>query len=112
MVLAAAAALDKAQSKIEKKEVTSNTKKSEKAVGDSVGNNLFGAPDFDEEGVDLTFALDNPIFSPLTRTTSIDYNGLLFSPRALPPGQSAKGLLFFKAKGMDWSALNLQASLR
>ncbi|MBI3553147.1 MAG: hypothetical protein HY077_11585 [Elusimicrobia bacterium] len=52
-----------------------------------------------------------PVFNPVTKETRIDYNGLLFHPGLLRAGESARGLLFFKAKGVDWSALTLQASL-
>lgn len=110
VVLAAAAILDKLQGKITKKETHENRERAKNEIADSVGGHLIGEP-AEHDDVDMTFDPGNPIFNPLIKTTTIDYNGLLFSPRALAPGESAKGLLFFKARGVDWSALNLQASL-
>lgn len=48
---------------------------------------------------------------PVIKTTEIDYHGLLFHAAPIAPGESIKGLLFYNAEKMDWSALDLHASL-
>jgi hypothetical protein len=50
------------------------------------------------------------LFSAVKPATPIDYNGLLFHPGTLQPGESARGLLFFKARGVDWTGLRLAAA--
>jgi hypothetical protein len=47
----------------------------------------------------------------LTKETPIEYNGLLYSPTPLAPGQSARGLMFFKSRVGDLAALRLAAAL-
>lgn len=51
------------------------------------------------------------VFNPVRVDTPVDYNGLLFSPGTLAPGETARGLLFFKARGVDWTGLRLRAAL-
>ena len=91
------------------------------AMADAAFNTLKMKLDSGEEGSsEMTVAAfdflkeqfsDSRVLNPVEKTTRIDYNGLLFRPGALEPGKSARGLLFFKAKGVDWSALRLRASL-
>lgn len=59
----------------------------------------------------LAADLDGYVYNSLKLTTTFDYNGLLYQPKVLAPGESAKGLLFFHVGGADWSTLSLTVRL-
>lgn len=109
IVLSAAASLDILERKIDHNSDSRHLGDTIDLLTDSVSRPLAGgaaAP----PGRDVTFGVDNKVLNPITSTTWLDYNGLLFHPAALAPGEHAKGLVFFKAKGVDWSALRLEAA--
>jgi hypothetical protein len=112
IVLVAAAGLDTLEASLEKKaNVDPNAEEtllrhSLEFLEDAIASNASGEPH--SAG---NFDVDNPVFNPIRKMTTIDYNGLLFHPTALDPGESARGILFFKSKDVDWSGLRLYAYL-
>ena len=49
------------------------------------------------------------VYSEITKTTTIDYNNLLIKPRAISPGETIHGLVFFKLNGgVDLSKVHLE----
>lgn len=56
-------------------------------------------------------AFDGDLYNAASKTTVVDYAGLLWSGPAVAPGAKARGLLFFRAQAPDWEALSLKASL-
>ncbi|MBI3551562.1 MAG: hypothetical protein HY077_03525 [Elusimicrobia bacterium] len=96
-------------------------------VIDRDGNPRSGRPVFDLDGrgspppkhrwhppeyiAGMDMSLDNETFSALAEEFPVEYNGLLYRPALLAPGKSTRGLLFFKAKGADWTDLRLQGEL-
>ncbi len=53
--------------------------------------------------------LDGEVYNALKMTTEVDYDGLLWKPVVLAPGEKARGLVFFKAGAADWTNLRLGA---
>lgn len=60
---------------------------------------------------DLASGLDGEVYNALYKTADIDYDGLLWKPRRLAPGERARGLVFFRAGRADWTELTLSAKL-
>jgi len=56
-------------------------------------------------------AFDGDLYNAASKTTIVDYAGLLWSAPTLAPGAKARGLLFFRAPAPDWAALRLKAAL-
>ncbi len=110
VVLTAAVLLEKAEDKVERASSSKNVDGPRRALADSISGKVY-TDGVEEAGEDSSFDTGNAIMNPLHKTTEIDYNGLFFSAAMIAPGQSARGLLFFKAKGTDWSALHLEAAL-
>ncbi len=112
VVLVAAAGIDSLEVSVEKKANVDPDaedtllRHSIEFLEDAITANASGDPQSD-----AGFAVDNPILNPFRKLTAIDYNGLLFHPKPLAPGESARGILFFKSKGVDWSGLRLYAYL-
>ncbi|MBI5243593.1 MAG: hypothetical protein HY922_07900 [Elusimicrobia bacterium] len=55
--------------------------------------------------------LDGDVYNSLKKTTRIEYDDLLWRPRRLPPGETARGLLFFRVGDADWESLRLTAGM-
>lgn len=53
---------------------------------------------------------EGPVLNHIHKTTVVEYGDLLWKPRPLAPGQTATGLLFFRATNPDWDALRLRVS--
>jgi hypothetical protein len=60
---------------------------------------------------DMLKAFDGDLYNAATKTTIVDYSGLLWSAPTIPPGGAARGLLFFRKNDPDWEALRLKASV-
>ena len=54
---------------------------------------------------------DGEHYNAARKTTFMEYAGLLWSGPTVPPGGSARGMLFFRKKAPDWEALRLKAAL-
>ncbi|MBI5200329.1 MAG: hypothetical protein HY925_01980 [Elusimicrobia bacterium] len=77
------------------------------AVGVIAGGDLFGGAGTVGSLPEL---FDGEVYNELKKTTEVDYDGLLWKPRTLAPGETARGLVFFRAGSADWTALRLDAS--
>jgi hypothetical protein len=55
-------------------------------------------------------SFDGDVYNAASKTTSLEYAGLLWSGPTVAPGASARGILFFRKKAPDWEALRLKAS--
>ena len=60
---------------------------------------------------DMLKSFDGDVYNAASKTTSLEYAGLLWSAPTLPPGASARGILFFRTKTPDWEALRLKSVL-
>jgi hypothetical protein len=60
---------------------------------------------------DMLKAFDGDVYNAARKTTFMEYAGLLWSGPTVPPGGSARGMLFFRKKAPDWEALRLKAAL-
>lgn len=74
------------------------------------GNPLAGAGVLGELP-NLASDLDGDVYNALYKTADIDYDGLLWKPRRLAPGERSRGLVFFRAGRADWTELALSAKL-
>jgi hypothetical protein len=60
---------------------------------------------------DMLKSFDGDVYNAASKTTTLEYSGLLWSGPTVAPGASARGILFFRKKAPDWEALRLKASL-
>ncbi|MBI4347779.1 MAG: hypothetical protein HY553_13060 [Elusimicrobia bacterium] len=81
------------------------------AAGVVAGGDPFGG--FGVLGVlgELPGFLDDEVYNELKKTTHVEYDGLLWKPGVLAPGERARGLVFFRAGSADWTSARLAADL-
>lgn len=56
--------------------------------------------------------INEKIYNPTAKTLDIEYDGYLFQPKTLAPGDRTAGLLFYRPESgvIDWSKLRVEAT--